>query len=127
MLDCDRRTGGALRPHVEPLRPETAKPIALGDEIQQVAVGSTGLIYIVPADTLRHSPSPETWIAISDGETWDDKPRWSPGARHECDPTAIRREFALPEVVHRIPDNIAAKAGCKVQKADICLRKHDVE
>ena len=40
--------------------------------------GSTGLIYLVPADALRHSPSPGTWIAISDGETWDDKPRWSP-------------------------------------------------
>ena len=37
-----------------------------------------GRIYVVPADTLRHSPPPETWIAISDGETWDDKPRWSP-------------------------------------------------
>ena len=42
------------------------------------AAGSTGLVYIVPADTLRHSPPPETWISISDGETWDDKPRWSP-------------------------------------------------
>jgi eukaryotic-like serine/threonine-protein kinase len=42
------------------------------------SAGATGLIYIVPADSLRHSPPPETWIAISNGETRDDKPRWSP-------------------------------------------------
>ena len=39
---------------------------------------STGRIYVVPADKLRSSPPPETWIAVTGGETWDDKPRWSP-------------------------------------------------
>ena len=40
--------------------------------------GSSSRLYVVAADALRRSPPPETWIAISDGETWDDKPRWSP-------------------------------------------------
>jgi Tol biopolymer transport system component/predicted Ser/Thr protein kinase len=42
------------------------------------ATGSTGRINIVPAAKLRGSPPPDTWIAITDGETWADKPRWSP-------------------------------------------------
>src|SRR5215813_9424821 len=50
-----------------------------------------------------------------------------PGTRHERNPTVIRREFALPEAVLRMTDDITAEAGCKVQKANMCLRKHDVE
>ena len=44
----------------------------------QAATGSIGRIYVVATDALRRSPPPETWIAISDSEGWNDKPRWSP-------------------------------------------------
>jgi Tol biopolymer transport system component/predicted Ser/Thr protein kinase len=40
--------------------------------------GSTSRIYVVPAETLKSSPPPQTWIATSGDEAVDDKPRWSP-------------------------------------------------
>jgi serine/threonine protein kinase len=40
--------------------------------------GRNARIYVVRAEELRRSPAPESWIAITDDETWNDKPRWSP-------------------------------------------------
>src|SRR3954470_13714956 len=117
MSDCGRRTGGALRPRVQPLRPETAKSIALRDVIQQVAVRRPAW-FVVPR------------FAAGDRDPCLGRRRTAklirryhidPGCRsadlHEGDPTVIRREFGLPELELRMTEDLAAKS-CEIQQAD---------